>query len=258
MTGSFGARHAHPLKQVRKACMQTIAIFGAGPALGLAVARRFGREGFRVAMVARDLDRLDSMASELAGVGIEAAGFRADLTDRAAALGAVDAIQARFGPVDVLEYSPTPGGSLRTSPSQLDVATVGPLLDKFVLTPVALVGRVLPGMLQRRSGGLLFPMGAAAKYPMPRLAGGLALSGLRNYVHTLHAELEPKNVYAGTLLIGAVIEGSAAHHNASAWGNGQFDVVTASDLAERCWGMYRKRDRAEEQVTPGLGASPES
>jgi short-subunit dehydrogenase len=231
--------------------MKTIAIFGAGPALGLAVARRFGREGFRVALVARDRGRLDSMAGDLAGEGVEAAGFQADLTDRAAALGAVEAIETRFGPVDVLEYSPTPGTNLRSSPSQLDVTTVAPLLDKFVLTPVALVGRVLPGMLERGGGGLLFAMGAAAKYPVPGLAGGMVLSSLRNYAHTLHAELEPKNIYAGTLLIGAVIEGSAAHRNASTWGNGRVAVVRAEDLAERCWDMYLKRDRAEEQVTPG-------
>jgi len=231
--------------------MKTIAIFGAGPALGLAVARRFGREGFRAALVARDRGRLDAMVAELAGEGIEAAGFQADLTDRAAALGAVDAIEARFGPADVLEYSPTPGEHLQKRPSELDVAAVAPLLDKFVLTPVALVGRVLPGMLARGDGGLLFAMGAAAKYPMPRLAGGMVLAGLRNYVHTLHADLEPEHIYAGTLLIGALIEGSTAHRNASAWGGAQVAVVTAGDLADRCWDMYLKRDRAEEQVIPG-------
>ena len=231
--------------------MKTIAIFGAGPGLGRAVARRFGREGFRVALVARDRGRLESMASDLGGEGVEAAGFPADLTDREAALGAVDAIQARFGPVDVLEYSPTPGAHLRGSPSELDVAAVAPLLELYVLTPVALVGRVLPAMLER-GGGLLFAMGAAAKYPAPRLAGGMVLSSLRNYVHTLNAELGPRNVYAGTLVIGALIEGSAAARNPSAWGSGQVAVVTADDLAERCWDMYLRRDRAEEQVTPGL------
>jgi short-subunit dehydrogenase len=237
--------------------MKTIAIFGAGPALGMAVARRFGREGFRAALVARDRDRLRGMVGDLAGDGVEAAWFQADLTDHAATLGAVDAIETRFGPIGALEYSPTPGANLRKSPSELDVATVAPLLDKFVLTPVALVGRVLPGMLEQGDGGLLFAMGAAAKYPMPRLAGGMVLSGLRNYVHTLHAELGPKNIYAGTLLIGAVIQGSAAHRNASAWGDGRVAVVTADDLAERCWDMYLKRDRVEEQVTPGLAASPD-
>jgi short-subunit dehydrogenase len=238
--------------------MRTIAIFGAGPALGLAVARRFGREGFRAALVARDRDHLDGMVRELADEGVEAAGFPADLTDRATAQGAVDVIEGRFGPIDVLEYSPGGDASFRMAPSQIEVETLVPLLDKFVLTPVALVGRVLPGMLERGDGGLLFALGASAKYPMPGLAAsGMVLAALRNYAHTLHAELQPKGVYAGTLLIGALIEGSAAHRNASAWGGERprMAVVSAEDLADRYWDMFVKRDRVEEEVTPGLAES---
>jgi short-subunit dehydrogenase len=160
--------------------MSTIAIFGAGPALGMSVARRFGREGFRVALVARDRGRLDGMAAELAVEGIEAAGFQVDLADCAAAGEIVDAIEERFEPVDVLEYSPTPTGSRpRVVPSQIDVATVVQPLDMHVLTPVALVRRVLPGMLERGHGGLLFALGASAKYPMPRLVPTPADSGSR-------------------------------------------------------------------------------
>jgi NAD(P)-dependent dehydrogenase (short-subunit alcohol dehydrogenase family) len=106
----------------------TIAIYGAGPALGLAVARRFGREGFGVALVARSRERLDGMTRELAADGVEAAGFPADLADRDAALRAADQIEARFGAIDVLEYSPTPA-RLLTSPLEVDVATVAPLPD---------------------------------------------------------------------------------------------------------------------------------
>lgn len=233
--------------------MSTIAIFGAGPALGLAVARRFGREGFRVALVARDQGRLDGMIGQLAGDDIEAAAFRADLAEHDAALAAADAIERRFGPIDVLEYSPAGNGDLRQSPAEIDVATMAPLLGTFVLTPVALVGRVLPGMLERGDGALLFAVGAAAKYPSPHLASaGVAVAGLRNYVHTLHAELEPRHVHAGMLLIGALIEGSVAHRNAAAWGSA-LAVVSAEDLAERYWDMYLKRDRVEDELTAGEG-----
>jgi short-subunit dehydrogenase len=238
--------------------MRTIAIFGAGPALGMAVARRFGREGFRVALVARGRDHLDGMTGELAAEGIEAAGFQADLGDREAALRTVGAIEARFGPVDVLEYSPTPGaGAPRAVPSQIDEATVTPLVDRHVLTPVALVRRVLPGMLEHGDGALLFALGASAKYPMPRLAsGGMVGAALRSYVHALGAELAPRGIYAGTLLIGALIAGSAAHRNAAAWqadtGGQELAVVEAGDLADRYWDMYVKRDRAEEEAAPGL------
>ena len=229
--------------------MSTIAIFGAGPALGLSVARRFGREGFNVGLVARDPGHLDALVGELADDGVHAAGFAADLTDRAATLDAADAIQARFGAIDVLEYSPAGDIDLRKTPSEVDVVTMTPLLESFVLTPVALVARVLPAMVERGTGGLLFALGASAKYPRAWLASaGLALSGLRNYVHTLHEELAPKNVYVGALIIGALIEGSAAHRNAAAWGD--VPVVTAADLADRYWDLYVKRDRIEDEVPP--------
>jgi short-subunit dehydrogenase len=237
--------------------MKTMAIFGAGPALGLAVARRFGREDFQVALVARNPEHLDALATELARDGVTAAGFPADFTDREATLAAVDAIEARLGPIDVLEYSPGGGGDWQRRAPAIDVATAASLLGVTVLTPVALVGRVLPGMLERGDGALLFAQGASAKYPIPHLASAsLAQPGLRGYVHTLHADLAPKNVYAGTLLIGALIEGSAAHRNAAAWSGGDrpLPVVTATDLADHLWDMYLKRDRPEDEVTPGLSA----
>lgn len=236
--------------------MTTIAIFGAGPGLGLAVARRFGREDFTVALAARNQGKLDTMVSSLAGEGIQAAGFTADLTERAGVLRAVDAIEARFGPIDVLEYSPDGDGNLRRQASQIDTAVMEPLLATYVMTPVALVSRVLPGMRERGNGRLLFALGAAAKYPVPQLASaGMALSGLRSYVHDLHTELAPSGVYAGALVIGALIEGTPAHQNASAWGS-DVPVVAADDLAEREWDMYLNRDRAEEEITPGVADSP--
>jgi short-subunit dehydrogenase len=238
--------------------MTAIAIYGAGPALGMAVARRFGREGFQVALVARSRERLDGMARDLAADGIEAAGFAADIADRSAALRAADQIEARFGAIDVLEHSPTPGrtpGRLFTSPFEVDVATVTPLLDLYLLTPIALVGRVLPGMRERGHGGLLFAMGAAAKYPIPRLAaGGIALSGLRSYVRTLNSALSETGVYAGALLIGATIENSRTHRSGTAPAIGERPqaVVPAGDLAGHLWDMYTKRDRPEDVVAPAL------
>jgi short-subunit dehydrogenase len=235
--------------------MGTMAIFGAGPALGMATARRFGREGFRVALVARNRERLDGMVRELAGEGVGAARFPADLTDRTTALAALDAIEARFGSIDVLEYSPAaPAGGFRAA-SQVDVATVAAVLDPALLTPVALVGRVLPAMLARGDGGLLFALGASAGFPVPRLASaGLVLAALRSYAHALHAEVGPRGVYAGTLLIGALIAGSASHRDAGRWNGGgrELAVVGAGELADRLWDLYTRRDRSEEVVAPGF------
>lgn len=236
--------------------MPTLAIYGAGPALGAAVARRFGREGFRVALVARNRERLEELARELALEGIEAEGFQADVAECAAALRAADEIEARFGAIDVLEHSPTPGlspGALLTDPLTLDVDRVAALLDLYVLAPIALVERLLPGMRERGQGALLFAMGAAAKYPIPRLAaGGIALSGLRSYVHTLNSALDGSGVYTGALLIGAIIEHSRTHRAAIAPSIGARPpaVVSAGVLADRLWDMYTNRDRVEDVIAP--------
>lgn len=53
---------------------KTIAVFGVGPGMGRAVARRFGREGFQVALVARNQTRLDAFTAELAADGITPPG----------------------------------------------------------------------------------------------------------------------------------------------------------------------------------------
>jgi NAD(P)-dependent dehydrogenase (short-subunit alcohol dehydrogenase family) len=235
--------------------MATIAIYGAGPTLGLAVARRFGREGFRVALVARNGDVLAEKVRALADEGIEAAGFPADIADAAQALRAVDEIEARFGAIDVLEHSPTPG-RLFAGPLELDPAAVAPLLDLYLLTPIALANRLLPGMRERGEGALLFTMGASAVHPMPQFAGvSSTLPALRGYIHILHAALAEHGVYAGALIVGALIEGSPAHRDAAAFAAGDRPLPTVSpqDLADRLWDLTTKRDRVEEIVAPALG-----
>ena len=62
--------------------MATIAIVGMGPLLGLGIARRFGREDFKVAMVARRPQALKDFETLLAGEGIEAAGGGSNSNDR--------------------------------------------------------------------------------------------------------------------------------------------------------------------------------
>jgi short-subunit dehydrogenase len=231
--------------------VRTIAIFGAGPALGMSVARRFGREGYRTALVARSRERLDGMVRELAGEGVEAAGFPADLTDQAAAVRAVDQIEARFGPIEVVEYGPTASTPL-TGAAELDVATIGPLLGLYPLTPIALAGRVLPGMRERGRGGLLLSMGAAARHPVQRWAApGIVQAAALSYVHTLNPALAGTGVYAGALLIGAIIENSDFHRQVAGRAGGQpsAPVVSPDDLAGLLWDMYQKQDRVEELVT---------
>lgn len=62
--------------------MKTIAIVGAGAGLGMSIAKKFGQNGFRVALIARNGDKLNQLISELEQLGIEAAPFQADILNK--------------------------------------------------------------------------------------------------------------------------------------------------------------------------------
>ena len=61
---------------------KTLAVVGAGPGLGLSIAKRFGAAGFQVALLARNADRLDQLVGELDGQGVTARAYVADVADR--------------------------------------------------------------------------------------------------------------------------------------------------------------------------------
>ena len=148
--------------------MPVIAIVGAGPGLGSSIARRFGRERFEVALISRSAANLDRLAAELAGNGIRAEGFAADVRDRASLKEALDAAADRLGPVDVLEYSPAArGGLAMTDVLQVTAENVQPQVEFYVYGAIAAVRAVLPGMLERGRGTLLFTTGASSAVTMP-------------------------------------------------------------------------------------------
>ncbi|WP_448255812.1 SDR family NAD(P)-dependent oxidoreductase [Microbacterium aurum] len=62
--------------------MPTIAIVGVGPSLGFSIAKVFGSQGFTVALISRNKTKLDHLVGELAGLGIAAAAFPADVSRR--------------------------------------------------------------------------------------------------------------------------------------------------------------------------------
>lgn len=220
--------------------MGTIAIVGMGPLLGLGIARRFGREGFKVAMVARQPQALKDFETLLAGEGIEAAGFPADISVPAQLEGAFAAIRNRFGTIDILEFSPTQwnkGGYEATNALSTTVESARHDLDLLLLGGIASAREVIPDMVKRQSGALFFATGYSAIQPIPIITSlCLANSALRAYAYCLKEELAPSNVYVGTVSINAFIaDGTAA------------DPVIIADLF---WDMYKKRDRIEEVFGP--------
>src|SRR3954470_9303616 len=78
-------------------------VIGAGPGIGVSVARRLAREGLAVGVIARSRSTVDGALAALDGV--PKVGRTADVTDETALRGALDAIVERHGLPDVLVYN---------------------------------------------------------------------------------------------------------------------------------------------------------
>lgn len=210
--------------------MTTIAIVGAGPGLGAAIARRFGAEGFSIALISRDQTRLGLLAAELTEQGFAARAYAANVRDTTALAAALDRAGQELGTIEVLEYSPLPQKEFLRPVLE---TTPGDLLGAFefsIAAPVAAVHQVLQGMRYLGRGTVLFANGASAVRPNPAYAGtSIAFAGESAYAQMMHDTLGPENIYIGQLIIpGAIIAGDARKDPAA--------------LAELLWAMHRERD----------------
>ncbi len=231
---------------------KVIAVFGAGAGRGAALARRFGREGFRVALVARRKDRLEELAEKLRSDSIETTAFPADLSDPDGVPALIAAIRAECGPIDVVEYGPIGIGQHFVPVTELDAATMANYLPLLLLTPIEVVRALLPEWTERGEGTFLLTHGASAVNPLPGISGtGAVMAATRSYLYSLNAGLAGTGVYAGTLAIAGLISGSeiAATLSDSPRDSdslaAHLPVIDPADLADQYWDMYTTRDRVE-------------
>ncbi|WP_173129182.1 SDR family oxidoreductase [Kibdelosporangium persicum] len=221
---------------------KTLAVFGAGSGLGLATAKRFAREGFQVVLVGRTQSKLDALAARIDG---GARTFVADVTDHAR----LAEVVAEIGEIDVVQFGATGMDEVMARPAELDVEALRFQVELRLVAPVAVTRLVLPSMLARGSGALLYATGTSAIEPVPMISNiGAAAAGLRNYVHALHGEVAEQGVYAGLLIVGGIVRGSEAQQRFVP--DGGFPMLEPDDLARHWWDLYTTRDQVERVVRP--------
>jgi short-subunit dehydrogenase len=232
---------------------KTIAIFGAGTGLGASVAARFGREGYRVALIARGPTGLDLLKGKLAEQGIEAYSFPADLTDLAAIPSLVQAIESQLGSIDVALFAANPADAYFVPAADLKASHLQSVSPLLTWAPIELAHALMPGMRSRGDGAFIVADGLSAVVPFAGMSGpGPAMAATRNYVMTLHDEVQPDGVYAGMLHVGAMIENSTGMAAALAAGMvvDSFPIVDPDMLADDVWSLASERNRAESIVPP--------
>lgn len=221
--------------------MPTLAIVGAGPGLGLAIARTFGSRGYDVALIARTKERLETLVDQLGQEGIKAAAFPADLLDHASLTDALDSVRAHFGGIDVLEYSPAPHspvpGLTVVAPSEVTVDNLQPMIEYGFYGAVAATRAVLPAMREASAGTLLFTGGGGSVDPLPMFGNvNAAQAALRNWVINLNKELTGSGVFAAHVAINVWIGGGGPDGSPTA---------TPEQIAPLYWDLHESRDRSD-------------
>lgn len=208
-----------------------LAVVGAGPGVGAAVARRFGREGFRAGLIARNRGRLEELVRDLVGDGVQAAAAVADARRPDELRAALWELAALHGPPEVLCVSPLPDLDLikpvlATSPEDLLTS-----LELGVAAAATAALEVLPAMRERGRGTVLFTTGSGGLAPSPdRAASGVTTTAVTTYVRMLHDALTGQSVHvAQVAIVGPT--GPGLRHEPAA-------------VAEQLWQCHLHRDQA--------------
>jgi NADP-dependent 3-hydroxy acid dehydrogenase YdfG len=210
--------------------MTTIAIVGAGRGLGAAVARRFAAEGFSIALIARQRERVNELATELSLSRESARGYAANVREPDALAGALQRAADDLGPIEILQYSPIPQPEFLRPVLETTISDLTAAVEFSIYGPVTAVQQVLPGMRSVGRGTLLFVNGGSGARPNPEVAGtSIAFAGEGAYASMLHTALASEGVHVGQLIIpGGITPGHPRHD--------------PGVLAERLWTMHVARD----------------
>jgi len=182
--------------------MPVLAIIGAGPGLGAAVARRFGREGFSIALVSRDQGNVDALAAELNDEGLTARGYAANVLEPTQLEAALARAAADLGPITSLQYSPLPS---RDYLKPVLDATPELALEAFqfsVLGLIHAVRTVLPAMRDNGDGSIVLINGGTSVKARHGFAGtSIAFPAESAYGQMLHDALADEGIRVTQLVI---------------------------------------------------------
>ena len=220
---------------------QTILICGYGPGISSAVARKFGAEGFQVAIAARSADRLAAGATALRDAGVTARAFPCDLGDVAAVQRLVADVRAALGPITVVHWNAYGGaaGDL----TSCDPADLRGVLDVGVVGEVAAVQAALPDLREQPGAAAVLVTGGGFAFYADQVdqmiaqwqTMGVAVAKAAQHKLTgiLHQKLKGDGIYVGSLIVMGMVKGTAFDQGGAR--------LEPDAIAAAFWQLYQDR-----------------
>lgn len=176
-------------------------ITGVGPGTGAAMARRFAAGGYRVAMLARNADRLKELESDIQG----ARAFECDVADTAQFLSTLAAVKSEMGAPKIAVHNAvkgTFGTFLEIDPADLEY--------NFQVNTMAflhLARAVVPDMVDAGEGTLLMTGNTSAYRGKPNFAGfAPTKAAQRILAESIARTVGPQGIHVAFVAIDAVID----------------------------------------------------
>lgn len=225
----------------------TIVVVGFGPGVSTAVAKRFGKQGFSVALLARNAERLEAGVAMLKAQGVTAATFVADAADPDTVAGALGGARAELGPIQVILWNAFGGfeaGDLLAVPP----TAAGKVFDVAVVGLLGAVHAALPD-LSATQGAVLVTNGAfadispqtdSAAVSMNSMGVALANAAKHKLVGLLSQRLKAEGVYVGEVMIAGSVQGTA-------WATAT--AIDPAVIAAKFWELFQARSDIRARVS---------
>jgi len=187
----------------------SVLIVGAGNGLSASLARLCSKNNMSVALAARDIEKLRSLARETG-----ATLHRCDASDIDEVSNLFEDLDATTGTPELVVYNPS--ARLRGSISELDPKTTLNAI-KITCFGAFLVAQQAARRMEKRGNGSIFFTGASAGVKGFANSSVFAMGkfGLRGLAQSLSRELHPKNIHIGHFVIDGGISQEAVNNSSS-------------------------------------------
>ncbi len=181
--------------------VKVCAVVGVGPGLGAACCRRFAAAGYKVAMLARNEDRLQELEKSIPG----SRRFAADVVDRKQIAEVLQRVRSELGPIEAVVYNAargTFGGFLEIEPEDFE--------KNFRVNALGLLyvaREVAPAMIEAGRGSIIVTGNTSARRGKPHFAAfAPTKAAQRILAEAMARDLGPKGVHVAYVVIDAVID----------------------------------------------------